>query len=140
MTTHLASGRGQNSLRELSLSFPTATSLNVWIYRKDTRESPCAQAIRSALELFEAGALFDGTDAWDRDDLESESQNASLKADDTYLPGRGRYRQLPGRPERLCGSEWLYPECGTYRRKPLEDLFGAAGMVWRELDYRIRPA
>jgi len=42
-----------------------------------------------------------------------------------YLEGTSDY----------TGGQWLYPECGAYRRKTLEDLFAAAGLVWRELDY-----
>jgi SAM-dependent methyltransferase len=38
-------------------------------------------------------------------------------------------------PSDYAGSQWLYPAVGAYRRKTLEDLFGAGGVVWRELNY-----
>jgi hypothetical protein len=48
----------------------------------------------------------------------------------TYLDGQKDYD----------GAKWTYPECITYRRETLHQLFASVGLAWRTLDQYSHPA
>lgn len=48
----------------------------------------------------------------------------------TYLDGQVDYH----------GMQWAYPECISYRRETLQELFASVGLTWRVLDRYLHPA